>query len=241
MHLPPPPEPYGGDIDFHINSMSMQPTTTTMTGANDLLADVFGSDSGHPSHEPIGLGLRNHDMTLDTRRLQSQHTTTGYREGITAGKATSIQAGFDQGFQLGANVGLRAGELLGLLEAIAAALAETGSSPAIKHADRLLSEASADLKPDSIFTSEFWEPDGTWKFPVRASRQDGELIYQDVADSHPLILKWHRKVSDEVIKWGIDITLPVLDKEAEIQDNIAQVPSARTLDASPAARNAIDW
>ncbi|KAI1263897.1 hypothetical protein F5Y18DRAFT_428780 [Xylariaceae sp. FL1019] len=241
MHLPPPPEPYGDDIDFHVNSIPMHPTTTSTTGSNDLLADVFDTESEQQPYGSIVSGQRNHDMTLDTRRLQSQHTTTGYREGITAGKATSIQAGFDQGFQLGANIGLQAGELLGLLEGMSAALADAGSLPAIKHADCLLSEASADLKPDSIFTPEFWEPDGTWKFPVRASRQDGELIYQDVADSHPLILKWQRKVSVEVDKWRVDRTLPLLDKEAEIQDNLAQVNPARTLEASPAPRNAIDW
>src|SRR4051794_18720484 len=76
---------------------------------DDPLGDVFGSDdvapgpslADPPMHIP---GTQHHPS--DLHRLQQQHVTAGYRDGVTAAKAESIQSGFDEGFSLGAAVGI---------------------------------------------------------------------------------------------------------------------------------------
>ncbi|KIM78529.1 hypothetical protein PILCRDRAFT_98408 [Piloderma croceum F 1598] len=52
-------------------------------------------------------------------RISNEFTNTGYREGITAGKESALQEGFDDGF---AHVGVPLGHELGILRGIASAL-----------------------------------------------------------------------------------------------------------------------
>ncbi|KAI0522306.1 hypothetical protein F5B22DRAFT_470465 [Xylaria bambusicola] len=234
MHLAPPPESFGDEFDSHASGLQM-----TAPSVYDPLDDIFGPDPDPPAHGPNASVFQgNHDISLDTQSLQAQHHTVGYRDGITAGKAGSIQTGFDQGFSLGANIGLKAGQLLGLLEGISAALAEAGDSD---HAHKLLSEAAAELNPECIFTSEFWAADGSWVYPVTASHEGGEIIYSDVADQHPLIAKWSRIVRDEADRWQVDQTLPVLEpKGVSERDESAALPETSTK-ANLSSRDAIQW
>ncbi|KAI1097751.1 hypothetical protein F4804DRAFT_326628 [Jackrogersella minutella] len=139
-------------------------------------------------------------ISLDTRRLQTQHTTEGYRDGITAGKVQSIQPGFDQGFSLGANIGLKAGWILGLLEGVNRALKETADHNSAK-VDQLLSDAVKELNIDSIFAEEYWASDGSWKYIVKGSKTDGQILFEDVADEHPIITKWKLLVHQETKKY----------------------------------------
>ncbi|KAI1424616.1 hypothetical protein F5Y12DRAFT_443453 [Xylaria sp. FL1777] len=239
MHLAQPPESFGDEFDSRPAIFQM---ASVNPSAYDPLDDVFGPGPDSPVHGPGASATRgNSDMSLDTRRLRSQHNTVGYREGITAGKAASIQAGFDQGFSLGANIGIRAGQLLGLLEGISAALAEAGDSA---HADALLSEAAAELNPESIFTSEFWAPDGDWVYPVTASHEGGEIVYPNVAEQHPLILKWSRIARAEADKWLVDQALPILeDIESHPRDggdeDAALPDTSSKLEFT--SRDAIEW
>ncbi|KAI1122839.1 hypothetical protein F5Y10DRAFT_253225 [Nemania abortiva] len=240
MHLAQPLESFGDDLDYHISISQM---TSVSPLAYDTLDDVFGSDADSPLNGPAVSALRESDvsMSLDTRRLQAQHTTVGYREGITAGKAGSIQVGFDQGFALGANIGIRAGQILGLLEGIRVALAEAGPSEEYVRVDTLLSQATAELNPESVFTSEFWAPDGTWTYPVTVPHEDDEIIYPDVAGQHPLVAKWTRITCDEADRLHIDQAIPILEiNEASTQDDSAVAP-----ETSPkpdiASRDAIEW
>lgn len=234
MHLAPPPESFGDEFDSHASGFLM---TSVTPAAYDPLDDIFGPDS--PAHQPGVPGLHDYiEISLDTQSLQAQHNTVGYRDGITAGKAGSIQTGFDQGFSLGANIGLKAGQLLGLLEGISAAL--TGASESA-HARNLLEKAIAELNPECIFTSEFWAADGSWVYPVTASHESGEIVYSDVADQHPLIAKWSRIAHDEANRWQVDQSLLVLEpKETSERDEGAELP-----EASPkiniSARDAIQW
>ncbi|KAI1357226.1 hypothetical protein F5Y08DRAFT_200878 [Xylaria arbuscula] len=234
MHLAPPPEAFGDEFDAHASGF---PMTSVNPSAFDPLDDIFGSDS--PDHE-LGAPAshRNADISLDTQSLQAQHNNVGYRDGITAGKAGSMQTGFDQGFSLGASIGLRAGQLLGLLEGISAALAEAGDST---HARSLLAQATAELNPECIFTSEFWAADGSWVYPVTASPESGEVVYSDVADQHPLIAKWNRITCDEANRWRLDQTLPILEpKEASERDEGARLLEISPK-ANPSSRDAIQW
>ncbi|KAI8632997.1 hypothetical protein F5Y19DRAFT_419790 [Xylariaceae sp. FL1651] len=239
MHLPPPREPYGDDLGFPIYPVHMAPASLPVPSLYDPLDDVFGPDPESSVHGPPAPVPDNHDMTLDTRRLQAQHTTTGYREGITAGKAASIQGGFDEGFTLGANIGLKAGALLGVLEGISTALAETGPTEESVRANRLLSQAALDLSLESIFTPEFWAPNGDVRYSVEASYRNGEVTNQDVADQHPLILKWNRIVCNEASIWHLDQLLPILgNNDTSTQEDLT--PAAPIKPNTP-SRSDIDW
>ncbi|KAI0419516.1 hypothetical protein F5X98DRAFT_334243 [Xylaria grammica] len=233
MHLAQPPESFGDEFDSHIFQM-----TSVSPSAYNPLDDTFGADPDSPEN---GLGASithgNPDISLDTRRLQAQHNTDGYRDGITTGKAGSIQAGFDQGFTLGASIGTRAGQILGLLEGISAALAKAGEPV---RADDLLSQAIAELNPESLFTSEFWASDGTWTYPVTASDESGEVIYPDVADQHPLIAKWSRIARDEAESWHVDQALPILESnESSARDDVP--PPETSSKPEITSRDAIEW
>ena len=65
----------------------------------------------------------------------------GYREGITAGKASTVQAGFNEGFAAGAQAGRQLGELRGTAAYVLARLL-AASSPA---ADAALVDAARTL------------------------------------------------------------------------------------------------
>ncbi|KAI0112834.1 hypothetical protein F4814DRAFT_322652 [Daldinia grandis] len=145
----------------------------------------------------------SHIFSPDTKRLQTQHTTEGYRDGITAGKAESMQAGFDKGFDLGAELGLKAGRLLGLLEGVAAALRENSLINSA-HIDKLLSDASKELRTEAIFAEEYWTSNGNWKYSVRGSGGHGEILMEDVANEHPVMSKWNELINWEIQKWKLN-------------------------------------
>ncbi|KAI0487437.1 hypothetical protein F4859DRAFT_255979 [Xylaria cf. heliscus] len=245
MHLAQPPESFGDDLDYHTSILQMAPAPASPP-AYDPLDDVFGADpdtsiDGATESTTYG-GSR--EMSLDTQRLRAQHNTVGYREGITAGKAGSIQAGFDQGFSLGANIGVRAGQILGLLEGISAALAEAGPAEESVRAARLLAQATAELNPEALFTSDFWAPDGTWTYPVKPEHEGGEVVYSDVAGQHPLVAKWDRVASEEADRWHVDQALPILENSLEnsepsAQDDVAALETASKPDIT--SRDAIAW
>ncbi|ROW18100.1 hypothetical protein VPNG_00502 [Cytospora leucostoma] len=240
-------------------------TNTTAIPRADLLDDVFGSD-GEDHHSPAffeGGEVDHHDgggddmddyepqiqsvrgHPSDVRRLRQEHKTAGYREGITAAKATSIQAGFDEGFGLGATIGLRAGYLLGVLEGAAAAAATLavplpGRSSLTGAADReraapgpaaaakqVLSDARAELDLRSVFGPEYWNPDGTWKYEVVVGEGD-EVLFSHVAEAHPLMRKWVSVVEGEMRRWGLEEQLPILQRRDEEEEGegeaVARVP-----------------
>ncbi|KAJ7041185.1 hypothetical protein C8F04DRAFT_1208450 [Mycena alexandri] len=77
---------------------------------------------------------------IEWTNISSEFTTVGYREGITAGKESALQEGFDTGF---ATVGAPLGHEIGFLRGMASALVAFVNTGA--HADKhaLLTEARA--------------------------------------------------------------------------------------------------
>ncbi|KAJ4481116.1 hypothetical protein J3R30DRAFT_2402234 [Lentinula aciculospora] len=67
-------------------------------------------------------------------KISSEFTTTGYREGITAGKESALQEGFDAGFAtIGAPIGREVGILRGTIFALLDSLSlNGGDSPGPK-------------------------------------------------------------------------------------------------------------
>ncbi|KAI1114647.1 hypothetical protein F5Y14DRAFT_413205 [Nemania sp. NC0429] len=239
MHLAQPPESFGDDVDYH---GSIFPMATDQSGY-DPLDDIFGPGPDSPLLESAAPAIQDTaDISLDTRRLRAQHNTVGYREGITAGKAGSIQAGFDQGFSLGARIGTRAGQILGLLEGIRAALVDVGPPDEFARADRLLSRATAELNPESLFTSQFWASDGAWIYPVKPSHEGGDILGSDVADQHPLIATWNRIAHDIAGSWRINHKVPILQgsESSSALNNSLTAPGTSSKN-DVILRNAINW
>ncbi|ETW81528.1 hypothetical protein HETIRDRAFT_247413, partial [Heterobasidion irregulare TC 32-1] len=61
----------------------------------------------------------SHIEGAEWAKLSSDFTNAGYREGITAGKESALQEGFDAGF---AQIGVPLGRELGIMRGLAAAL-----------------------------------------------------------------------------------------------------------------------
>ncbi|KAK3335964.1 hypothetical protein B0T19DRAFT_436778 [Cercophora scortea] len=213
---------------------------------NDHLDDVWGDDDADsaPTTAPAILTTtttsttspnssqppprpHQHSHPSDVPRLQQEHTTAGYRDGVTVAKASSVQAGFDEGFGLGATVGAHAGRLLGLLEGLAAAVqkmtSDDPSAPLPAESERLsslLNDARAELSVQSVFSEEFWAPDGTWKYDVpelAAGEEDTAVVFADVAAAHPSLKKWDAVVRAEAERYGLlwDVALPEEEEEEE--------------------------
>ena len=184
---------------------------------NDDNDDVWGDDDDSHSnshshshshahenchHEPAARrgGRGGHGHPSDVPRLRQEHTTAGYRDGITVAKAEHVQAGFDEGFGLGATIGAVAGQLLGVLEGLSFAAVSSSSSKSksqqteddeeesfLKEKLRsLLAEAEKDLAVTSIYGKEYWDEDGTWRYEV-----PGESKAQHERYQHPELHQDH--------------------------------------------------
>ncbi|TLS29201.1 hypothetical protein PpBr36_01086 [Pyricularia pennisetigena] len=225
MHMNPTPLPHSEDDGVMFASIGQTSLALREPPpglhATDTLDDVFASEDVQGttpfSSEPS-----------DMRRLQSEHTTAGYREGVTVAKAASVQAGFDEGFGLGATLGLSAGEIVGVLEGLAAAV------PGDERLAALLGEARGDLSARSIFGATYWAPDGTWTYPV-SGQDGGDVVFRHVVEAHPLIAKWRAVLNEQIHHWGVRRDLftedQAVDEEVVSQKkpgNPATAPKAAT-------------
>lgn len=216
-------------IEPSTDEVHISDAVDTHLATDASLDDVFGSasperqDASHPS---------------DMRRLQSEHTTAGYREAIAAAKASTIQAGFDEGFSLGANIGLRAGRLLGLLEGISEAVRGRAGDEDAAAVDKLLDQAREELSAGRLFDPAYWAPDGTWTFDVEPASHV-EILFPDVADAHPLICKWSSVVDEQIKLWRIDEAI----LEAEVGPRLDPLADEAPVLAAPltVAKKPLDW
>ncbi|EPE31934.1 hypothetical protein GLAREA_12016 [Glarea lozoyensis ATCC 20868] len=201
--------------------------------ANDILDDVFGSEPGSPA---FGGGGAN-DEYSDIPRLREKHETEGYRDGVTKGKAETVQKGFDEGYSLGAVLGLRIGKVLGLLEGVWGGVRSVKDESEVWDRERarlevLVKEGREELRTESLFGAEWWGEDGIWKYDVPG--EGGEVVWEDVAKAHPLVVKWEGIVDEEVKRWGLD--LKIMDNrrgedevaERDATDKILDTPAQPT-------------
>lgn len=229
MHFQPIDHPEEShEVEGYVVAVPMEQS------AQDPLDDVFGSDSPqedsrHAPPEPLHMS--------DMRRLETDHTTAGYREGLTAAKASSVQAGFDEGFGLGAAVGQKAGHLLGLLEGMEEALRTSSESTA---AQSQLAEAREDLAVEKLFSADYWAPDGNWKYEVAAA-QGGDVLFEHVAAEHPLVRKWTAKVDGLVETYKVNLAIFDDDNEPRVETLGADQPAATSNSNTTASKQALDW
>lgn len=203
---------------------------------SDYLDDVFVSAPGSPSTAAGTAGAPEAADTTsaDVNRLHHDHSTAGYRDGLTAGKNASIQAGFDEGYAVGAALGAVAGQLLGLVEGLVEAVVSVpgpdGDDVSADDRDSLrllLVRARSELAVQSIFSPAYFAPDGTWTYEVAVKREnedmdedkgedkdekedqdDAQVTIFDVAHAHPLVRNWRTLVDEQMqrrgLRWGGD-------------------------------------
>jgi hypothetical protein len=206
---------------------------------NDDFDDVFGSAPPSPTSNPLEHEHTNHDREIsgnveysDVPRLKEKHETEGYRDGVTKGKAESVQAGFDEGYGLGAVLGLKIGKILGLLEGIFAAVKNAEGQEwdgEKKRLEGLFEDAKRELGTQSVFAREWWGEDGIWTFEVPGEGEGKEVVFEDIARAHPLVKKWLVVVDGEVERWGLDLgIMDGLHEDEESSKNVVERKSAMT-------------
>jgi hypothetical protein len=134
------------------------------------------------------------DQISDIPRLRSIHVTAGYREGISSSKNKKIQQGFDEGYALGSEIGYQVGWILGVLEGT--------------KAKQLLKLAREELDVKHLFSSQYFQEDGLWRWHVDVDEKQNVdtssgdsgceemILFRYVAVSHPLVRKWITAVED---------------------------------------------
>ncbi|KAL5518549.1 hypothetical protein ACEPAH_231 [Sanghuangporus vaninii] len=81
----------------------------------DFTAEDGGSNSDHDEPFADAVHQVNADSEREWTRMSNEFVNAGYREGITAGKESALQGGFDTGFaNTGAPIGREVGNLRGL-------------------------------------------------------------------------------------------------------------------------------
>ncbi|KAG9231251.1 hypothetical protein BJ875DRAFT_383383 [Amylocarpus encephaloides] len=244
----------GEDID---GADSRDAIITDPPLTNDTFDDVFGSAPPSPNLDPENSGTAiwhpsgGNIEPSDVPRLKEKHETEGYRDGVTKGKGETVQAGFDEGYGLGAVLGLRIGKMLGLLEGLDGAVShgakiergeEWGKEARRMH--MLLADGRRELATESLFGTEYWGVDGIWTYPVPGEHQEGfDLVFTDVADAHPLMVKWNRIVDDEMQKWDMDLSL--MDHEPAAEPLEEPTSKKRTevpqVDNDGGPKNELSW
>ncbi|KAK3382265.1 hypothetical protein B0T24DRAFT_4795 [Lasiosphaeria ovina] len=254
-----------GAHGYHQGHAENQDTNSNGDGHADATDDVWGADDDGHETGNLAAGSRHahahaHAHPSDVPRLQQEHTTAGYRDGIAAAKGLSAQAGFDEGFGLGATIGARAGQLLGVLEGLAAAATQMPEADAAR-VRGLLAEARRELSVQAVFGEAHWVRDGTWSYdvpepgPEQSGREgggggSGDVVFADVAAAHPLLRKWDGVVQAEAARYRIDWdVIPPADEaggrddddEPEEPDTKAKRKQQPAAAAVKESREALAW
>jgi hypothetical protein len=145
------------------------------------------------------------DQISDVPRLRSIHVTAGYREGVSSSKNEKIQQGFDEGYALGAEIGYQVGWILGVLEGA--------------KAGQLLERAREELDVKHLFSPQYLQEDGLWRWHVdtdenqnATTASDGPgseetILFRHIAVSHPLVRKWVTAIEDLARKEMVDLRM----------------------------------
>lgn len=194
---------------------------------NDIFDDIFSASPPRPSCLSLdsetntdaladSLSTSHLQERSDIPRLQSQHSTAGYRDGITASKGKFIQEGFDEEFPLGAELGMKSGWIIDVLEYV------VRGGQGVDRVKILLKEARQELSVKRLITPEYFGQDGIWTYDVGEKREgqednDEELGFRKVAAAHPVIGKWLGVVEVLAKETGLDLE-KMKHKEGETGD-----------------------
>lgn len=193
-----------------------------VTTTNDIFDDIFSASPPRTSRLPLdsetntdaladSLSTSHLQERSDIPRLQSQHSTAGYRDGITASKGKFIQEGFDEEFPLGAELGMKGGWIIDVLEYV------VRGGQGVDRVKILLKEARQELSFRGLVTPKYFGQDGIWTYDVGEKREGEEDNFRKVAAAHPVIGKWMVVVEVLAKETGLDLE-KMKDKEGETGD-----------------------
>ncbi|KAI6780033.1 uncharacterized protein J7T54_007509 [Emericellopsis cladophorae] len=204
-------------------SHSVQGAVPPAATVNDAFDDIFGGDEG-----------QDHVTThSDIHRVQAEHSTAGYREGVNVGKQDTLQTGFDQGYTIGAAIGLQAGQILGTLEGIVEAL----QGEDLARMETLLQEARQDLSVEKLFSSEFWKSDGLPGYEM----PDEQKQAKDGAACHPLVKKWMDIAHEQNRAWGINVFLVDENRAEDLASAKKTGGEVQDLSGEAKVEDLLDW
>lgn len=127
-------------------SPASEHTPITSPSQDDNASDVWASDSSHrPSPNVRHSHAQASAPLSDLPSLRRQHVTSGYREGLSIGKAAVIQSGFDSGYPIGVEIALRAGKVIGVLEGMVATLAKVESGEGKNQVKAMLEKVKREM------------------------------------------------------------------------------------------------
>lgn len=67
---------------------------------------------------------------------------------------------------------------------------------------KILNEARRELVLEEVFKKECWGENGVWRFDVEPP-EGGEITFPVVADEHPLLKRWLKRLREEMNRVGI--------------------------------------
>jgi len=182
----------------HHPAITTLPTLPIPSTENATAAATLHATSSSHDFLPRAENTYASDIVSDFERLRSTHATVGYRDGISVGKAASIQTGFDEGFALGGEIGRAVGYILGCVQGIATAL------PGDEEITHILKEVGDELRLESVFARDYLSEDGLWKYDV-AGEENGEVTFEQVAWAHPLVKRCRQKLQSLAEKRVVDL------------------------------------
>ncbi|KAH7078806.1 hypothetical protein BKA63DRAFT_251158 [Paraphoma chrysanthemicola] len=189
----------------------------------DPLDDVYGSAPASPTlvaGDMLDLSSQNrrpHEILSDLPSRQRALDTDAYREGLANSKGQYVQEGFDEGYSLGANLGLRIGNILGALQGFVAAW-KSHDDVLYRETKDIYAAAKVELAIEQLLGQQWVNEEGIWKWDVQG--EDEDATFREVAEQHPLVKKWTKKVEDMATKWRVDF------QAVEKMHNSAQEPQS---------------
>lgn len=202
-------------------STANAPPSPPFSAHNDPLDDIYGSAPSSPvpdAQNPLDHDTsddQKHEILSDLPSRQRALDTDAYREGLSTSKGQYVQEGFDEGYSLGANLGQRVGYILGALQGFVMAW-KGHDEVQFQEAMTLWDSAQKELAIEELLGQNWVDEEGIWKWQVKGAEVD--VTFREVAEQHPTIKSWMRKVKDAAHKWGADLGALQSNEDAEAEE-----------------------
>ncbi|KAL7275446.1 Essential protein Yae1, N terminal [Rhizina undulata] len=159
------------------------------------------SPPSSPSRSPSpSAPLLDHDH----RRLQREHHTLGYRDGITAGKQTHLQAGFDEGYSLGSRFGLKIGYIQGTISGFEVVARKLGGGWE-ERVQSVKKRAETELRIENVLGRDWFDENGVWKYNIEEEKKEEGVTFDRVVEKHPVVGRWVREVWSIAEELGLQV------------------------------------
>ncbi|RPA71439.1 hypothetical protein BJ508DRAFT_92026 [Ascobolus immersus RN42] len=167
---------------------------------SEMSDDVWGDDDGTEPSEVQG--------------LKRQHTTEGYRDGVTVGKEESVQKGFDEGYNIGALFGLRVGWLGGVVDGLVKCAELSEDKDVLLDKVQLVKKKFLEETAlEKLFSKDYFDDKAVWAYEVETTNshsgdEEEAYTFDEVVASHPIIKKWTGTVTSLANEFSLELELP---------------------------------